>query len=144
MNLSFRTHSERETIQRAKLLGQKLRPGTVVALAGEMGSGKTHFIKGLCQGFGVKDADEVKSPTFVLLHQYQGRFPIYHFDLYRLEQERELEPIGFDEFLSDPKAVAVVEWADRVPTKIPREAVWVELKILGPTSRQIRVRGHSR
>ncbi len=139
MKSDFRTSSEKETLRAAERLARGLPPGSVVALVGEIASGKTLFIKGLCRGLGVKDSDEVKSPTFVLLHIYQGRIPIYHFDLYRLEQEKELETLGFEEFLANRKAISLIEWADRAPTRIPQDALWIELKITGPTSRQIRI-----
>lgn len=138
---SFRTNSENETLQLAEKLGKGLRPGSVVALRGEIGSGKTLFIKGLCQGLGVKDADRVKSPTFVLLHVYRGKFPIHHFDLYRLEQERELDTLGFEEFLANRQAVSLIEWADRAENRIPSDALWVDFKVIGPSSRGIKIIG---
>ena len=141
MNGSFTTNSEKETLLLARKLGKKLRPGDAVALVGEIGSGKTLFIKGLCQGLGVRDSGEVKSPTFVLLHLYKGRVPIHHFDLYRLEKEKELDSIGFDEFVSSRGAVSLVEWADRAPGRIPKDSLWVQIQITGPTSRKISSRG---
>jgi tRNA threonylcarbamoyladenosine biosynthesis protein TsaE len=135
----FRTKSENETLRLAERFGRKLEPGTVVALTGEIGSGKTLFIKGISRGLGVKRDKEVKSPTFVLLHVYRTNPPLYHFDLYRLERSRELDAIGFDEFLSDTKAVTAVEWAERAQGRIPGDAVWVRLKVTGPSSRQIRI-----
>lgn len=111
-----------------------------MALTGEIGSGKTVFIKGLARGLGVEDSNQVKSPTFVLLHLYKGRLPIHHFDLYRLENEADLEAIGFDDFLADRMAVSLVEWADRAPRRIPRNSFRVEIKITGHTSRTIQIR----
>lgn len=136
---SFETNSEEETFRLAQKVGRGLGPGAVVALVGEMGSGKTLFIKGLCRGLGVKDTDEVKSPTFVLLHLYQGRVPLYHFDLYRLNQEKELDTIGFEEFVTGRETVSLIEWADRAEGRIPPHAVWIELKITSPSSRQIEI-----
>ncbi len=133
----YLTHSEKETFQLAEKLGRELSPGTVVALTGEIGSGKTVFIKGLSRGLGVKNPDEVKSPTFVLMHIYPGRVPIYHFDLYRLERENELDAIGFDDFASEPKAVSLVEWADRAPGRIPKDAIWVQIEIINSKTRKI-------
>lgn len=133
----FTTHSEKETFQLARRLGKGLRAGDAVALVGEIGSGKTLFIKGLCQGLGVRDSEEVKSPTFVLLHIYQAKVPVYHFDLYRLERGEELDAIGFDDFVSNRAAVSLIEWADHAEKRIPPEAVWVELKITGPSSRDL-------
>lgn len=137
MTRFFNSTSEDQTLHIAEGLGKKLRAGTVVALQGEIGSGKTVFIKGLCCGLGVKDPDSVKSPTFVLLHIYKGRVPIHHFDLYRLERVRDLDAIGFDEFVSNPQAISLVEWADRAPKRIPKNALWIRLKITSTTSRQI-------
>lgn len=136
----FQSESEKETLALARRLGRALRPGTVAALTGEIGSGKTVFIKGLARGLGVKNSGEVKSPTFVLLHLYEGRVPIQHFDLYRLEKGSELDTIGFDEFLANPAAVSLVEWADRAPRRIPPGALWVRLEVTGPTSRRITLR----
>ena len=122
-------------------LGKRLRADDVIALTGNLGSGKTLLIKGLCRGLGVKDTDWVKSPTFVLLHLYQGRVPIYHFDLYRLDAPQDCEAIGFGEFLSDSRAVSLVEWADRAPQEIPSRAIWIELTLTGPSSRRIQLKG---
>ncbi len=138
----FRTKSEKETLRLAEKLGRGLESGTVVALTGEIGSGKTVFIKGLSRGLGVRKQKQVKSPTFVLLHIYEGRTPIYHFDLYRLERPQELDQIGFDEFVSDPEIVSLVEWADRAPRRVPKQAIWIKMKVTGPTSREIRIEGH--
>lgn len=134
------TDSVDATLQLAEKLGKQLEPGAVVALTGPIGSGKTHFIKGLSRGLGVKNSDEVKSPTFVLMHLYQGRLPIYHFDLYRLEKEKELETIGFDEFVSNSEAVSVIEWADRTPRRIPCGSIYVHLEILDSSRRKISIR----
>lgn len=111
----------------------------MVALKGEIGAGKTVFIKGLSRGMGVKNPDEVKSPTFVLLHLYEGRCLIHHFDLYRLEEEKALEDIGFEDFLANPESVALVEWADRAGKKIPQNSLWVEIESTGPASRRIKI-----
>lgn len=112
---TWKTSSAKETIGRGRAVGRSLKPGTVVALFGDLGSGKTTMIKGIGLGLGVKSEREIKSPTFVILHIYKGRIPLYHFDLYRMEKPSEVESLGMDEFLSDPKAVTVVEWAERVP-----------------------------
>ncbi|MBI2167509.1 MAG: tRNA (adenosine(37)-N6)-threonylcarbamoyltransferase complex ATPase subunit type 1 TsaE [Candidatus Omnitrophica bacterium] len=134
---SFLSHSVRQTLGWARALGKKLKPGACVALTGSLGSGKTLFIKGLAKGLGVRDSNRVKSPTFVLLHLYEGRVPIYHFDLYRLDREADLDAVGFDEFVQDPSAVSLVEWADKARCRIPSGALWVNLKITGPHSRKI-------
>ena len=137
---TYETCSVDETIQLAEKLGRQIKGSSVIALTGPIGSGKTHFIKGLSRGLGVKNPGEVKSPTFVLLHIYQGRLPIYHFDLYRLEKEEELDRIGFDEFVTNPETVSVIEWADRAPRHIPSESIRVHLEILDSSRRKISIR----
>ena len=131
------TNSEKETLRLAEKFGRKLKARDVVAFTGPIGSGKTVFIKGVCRALGVKNPDEVKSPTFVLLHLYKGRYPIQHFDLYRLEREEELEGIGFDDFLSNPAMVTLVEWADKAAERIPENSLWVQLEVTGPNSRSV-------
>jgi tRNA threonylcarbamoyladenosine biosynthesis protein TsaE len=138
---SFLTHSAKETSELARRLAKEFLPGTVVALAGPIGSGKTVFIKGLAKGLGVRKSEDVKSPTFVLLHVYEGRMPIYHFDLYRLEEEKELDAVGFDEYVTNPETISLVEWADRAKKRVPKNAVWVKLTIDSPTSRRIHLKG---
>lgn len=128
-----------DTIKCGQAIGRMLRPGSTVALVGELGSGKTTLIKGLALSLGVRDSREVKSPTFVIFHIYNGRIPLYHFDLYRLEGEMDFEGIGLDEFLSDPKAVSVIEWADRSPKLLSDSDVRIELSRLGESRRQIRM-----
>lgn len=136
---TYTTNSEKETRELGEKIGKKLTPGTVVALEGEVGAGKTVFIKGLSRGLGVKNPAEVKSPTFVLLHIYEGRYLIHHFDLYRLEDEKSLDDIGFEDFLANPQSVALVEWADRAEKKIPHGSLWIEIEPTGENSRRIKI-----
>ena len=131
------THSEQETIQAAKSFAKTLKPGSVIALHGNLGSGKTTFIKGIALGLGLKDPDEVKSPTFALMHTYASRIPLYHFDLYRLESEREIVNIGFEEFVNDPGAVTCVEWGARAGSLLPSVHFDIILESLGPSDRHI-------
>ena len=140
MKRSFNSNSENQTFSFAEKLGRELKPGAVVALTGPIGSGKTVFIKGLSKGLGVKNSDDVKSPTFVLLHLYKGKMGVYHFDLYRLEQEKDLDAIGFDEFVSNPETVSLIEWGERAQKRIPKNAVWIQLKVTGPHSREIEMK----
>lgn len=116
---SFTSHSPEQTLAFGEKIARKLKPGSVLLLEGDLGSGKTTFVKGLARGLGIKDISEVKSPTFVIMHIYKTRLPIYHFDLYRLEGVADLDAIGFQDFLNDPKAVACVEWAERAGDDVP-------------------------
>jgi len=124
-------------MQRGRSIGRTLKLGMSVALVGGLGSGKTVLVKGIAGGLGLKDQNEVKSPTFVILHVYQGRVPLYHFDFYRLEEVKDLEEIGLREFLSDPQAVSVAEWADRVPEIVRDADVRIDMSITGETTREI-------
>ncbi len=122
---TFISPSVDETVAFARGYAQALGPNDVVALRGELGAGKTHFVKGLVAGCG--SAEAVTSPTFTLLHEYRGgRLPVFHFDFYRIEKRTEIERLGFDDFLHEG-GVAVVEWADRFPELLPERARWVSL-----------------
>jgi tRNA threonylcarbamoyladenosine biosynthesis protein TsaE len=128
--------SVKQTQGIARRLAKSLKLGDVVALAGNLGSGKTVFVGGLAAGLGYFGA-EVVSPTFVLMRRYQGKLPLNHFDLYRLKALRQLEQIGYEEyFYSD--AVTVIEWADRIPDALPREYLCLEFKILTKNKRLLK------
>lgn len=104
--------SEQETRDLARRIAEKLDPGDVILFSGEMGAGKTAFTKGLAEYFGTDE--EVSSPTFALVHEYPGRVPIYHFDLYRISGFDDLYAIGFFDYL-DRDGILVVEWSENVP-----------------------------
>ena len=135
------TRSPRETQAFASKFAKELVPGDVVRLDGDLGSGKTVFVKGLARGLGLADANAVKSPTFVLMHIYKARVPLYHFDLYRLEGAAEIESIGLEEFTHDSSAVICVEWAERGAAFFPKSSYRVRLAITGETTRQITIQG---
>ena len=122
--MEYESLSPDMTRELARRLSQRMIVGDVVLLQGDLGAGKTEFVKGLAEGFQV--AEGVTSPTFTLLNIYQGTLPVYHFDLYRLEEPEELENIGFTEFIGTD-GVAVIEWAERFPAEMPDEYIKVEL-----------------
>ena len=124
-----------ETERIGSLLGTMLIPGDVIALAGELGSGKTTLVRGLAQGMGFPP-DEVASPSFTLVNEYNGPLPLFHIDLYRLGDERELREIGYEEYISEA-GVAVIEWADRVRNAIPHESLWITLRYQDAERREI-------
>lgn len=136
MSETYLSHSEKETIGAGARFAKLLKPGDVVALEGDLGSGKTRFIKGICIGLGV--AEHVASPTFTILNEYRGSvLKIYHFDFYRLGSTAELREIGFEEYL-DGDGVCVIEWADRVHDKLPDERYDVHMSFgNSPDTRQI-------
>lgn len=106
--------------------GRAVRVPLVVALAGELGAGKTTLVQAICRGCGV--TQEVTSPTFALVHQYDApNYPVYHLDLYRLRDERELTNIGWDDLLSD-HALVLIEWPERAGSRLPHDAVQIELE----------------
>lgn len=129
------TKDEKETMALAQRLAGLVRPGDILCLFGDLGSGKTTFVKGLAKGLRIK-AESVHSPTFVLMNIYDGRLPVFHFDLYRLNHVRDLDGIGYDEFLYGD-GVAVVEWADKLDSYMPQAYFKIELKHKSPEQRSI-------
>ncbi len=111
-------------------------PGTVIALVGGLGAGKTHWTKGFVAAAG--SAAQVTSPTFGLVHEYAGgRFPIFHLDFYRLDSEDELIALGWDEML-EQDGVVIAEWGDKFPEALPHDAVWLHFTVEPDGSRTIR------
>ena len=141
--LEIVTHSEAQTVALGEALGRAMRGGELVALIGELGTGKTHLIQGLARGLGVADESAVTSPTFVLINEYEGRVDLYHIDAYRLEGAGQLAALGFEEML-DAGGVTVVEWADRVWELVGGyEPMEVRLEHAGETDRVVRLMGVS-
>ena len=117
------SHSAEETITLGRTIAATLHRGDVLALCGDLGAGKTHFVKGLAAGLGASAS--VTSPTFTLIHEYpDGRLTLYHFDFYRLESEDEALNIGLDEYL-DGDGACVIEWADKFPALLPPHTRWL-------------------
>lgn len=136
--VTFNVESELQTQKFAEAFARYLNPGDVVCLSGDLGAGKTFFSQALCKELGVDDY--VTSPTFNIMNQYEGRLPIYHFDVYRISDEDEMYEIGFDDFLYG-KGICLVEWASLVENLIPKDAIWIDIKIMGETSRVFTVSG---
>lgn len=127
-----------ETQRIAAVLAKVVVPGTVIALEGDLGAGKTHFTQGLARGLGVGEA--VTSPTFNVMSVYdQGRLPLYHFDLYRLEDALELEDIAFYDYV-EADGVSCIEWAAKFPEEIPAQALWISITTREDNVRSIEVR----
>lgn len=115
-------------------LGQLLRRGDIVCLTGDLGAGKTTFSKALAEGLGITET--VTSPTFTIIQEYEGRLPMYHFDVYRIEDPQSMEDIGFDEYLFG-EGVCIIEWANIVKDLIPQNSLWIELLVTGDDGRRI-------
>jgi len=121
-------------------LGELLFPGAVVALIGPLGAGKTQLVRAVAEGLQVSDSHVVSSPTFVLIQEYEGRLPIYHFDAYRLQSEAEFYDLGSHEYLAG-EGVCLIEWADRVTGCLPREHLSIRLNVTGEQSREAVIEG---
>jgi len=130
------TSSEEDTRRVAVALAQRLTPGTVLLLHGDLGAGKTAFVRGLAEGLGLDD-DPVSSPTFTLVHEYAGgRVPLYHADLYRLPDGASLEDLGLDEVADD--GVVAIEWPERLAREVAG-AIDVRIDITGENTREISI-----
>jgi len=142
--LTITTASQAETIQLGRKLGALLKEGDVVALVGELGSGKTWLTKGIALGLGVRPDTVITSPSFALVNEYEGRVTLFHMDVYRLESLSELLSAGLEEYLYS-QGVVVLEWADRWPEILTEQTLTVELRIINDHRRQITLSGrHSR
>ncbi len=138
------TFSEEETIQMGMKLGALLKQGDVIALVGELGSGKTWFAKGLALGLGVSSDTVITSPSFSLVNEYEGRHPFFHLDAYRLESRSDFLSAGLEEYLYQD-GVAAMEWAYRWPEILPDQHVKIDFEILDFGSRKITLSGrHAR
>lgn len=135
--LSLRVDSEAETEQLARAMAGVVEPGTVIGLVGNLGAGKTRLTRALAEALGV-DPAVIASPTFVLIHEYRGRLPIYHFDAYRLNSAAQFEALGVDEYWQ-AGGLCLVEWADRVSALLPPDAWWLTIEHQGETARAIRL-----
>ena len=133
----FQTRSEEETIALGRRLGSELTGG-VVLLIGNLGAGKTTLAKGIVEGRNGTPIEEVSSPTFTLIHQYGDGVPVYHIDLYRLDEMREVERLGLEDLFASGSLV-LLEWAERFPSLLPRERTEIRLKTLPDDSREISV-----
>jgi tRNA threonylcarbamoyladenosine biosynthesis protein TsaE len=132
---TFTSNSAAETEAFGRDYARKIDNATVVALKGELGAGKTQFVKGFVAGLG--SASEVTSPTFTLIHEYGGgRWPVYHFDFFRIEDRQSAERLGLDDYFFGD-GVSVVEWADKFPELIPAAAKWVSFETKSETERVI-------
>jgi tRNA threonylcarbamoyladenosine biosynthesis protein TsaE len=133
----FRTASEAETIALGERLARELPVRGVVLLIGNLGAGKTTLAKGIVNGLGAAALDEVSSPTFTLIHEY-GEGRVYHVDLYRLDEPREVATLGLDEIF-DRGGLVLIEWGERFPHLLPAERTEIRIRPLGEDAREIEV-----
>ncbi|MFZ5831547.1 MAG: tRNA (adenosine(37)-N6)-threonylcarbamoyltransferase complex ATPase subunit type 1 TsaE [Planctomycetota bacterium] len=137
----FGSSSEADTARLGAMLAEVLPPGTTVALCGTLGAGKTRLVQAIAAAMGVERRGVV-SPTFVLVHEYRGRRPVYHIDAYRLRDEAEFIDLGPDEYF-ESEGLTLVEWADRVEGSLPHARVEIVIEVTGDETRKFRIRGTS-
>ncbi len=143
MNLKYLSQSAKKTEQFGKALAKGLKPGDIVCLFGELGSGKTVLTRGIAQGLKIKKT-EVHSPTFTLMNIYPApKVPVYHFDLYRIENPKEIEAIGYEDFFYGG-GICVVEWADRLGRLLPKACLSVKIQHKGEDERLFTVTGKTK
>lgn len=139
MAFGYEARDEQATAKLGAALARVLSAGSVVALIGPLGAGKTRLVQAISEALGVSRSECV-SPTFTLIHEYSGRLPIYHFDAYRVKDEDEFLELGPDEYFYGP-GISLVEWADRVERCLPQERITIRIEPLGPTSRRVEIEG---
>jgi len=136
--VKFLTSSEEETIALGRQLAESLRPPVVVLLIGNLGAGKTTLAKGIVEGLGCAEPDEVTSPTFTLIHEYGPG--VYHIDLYRLDTAAEVRTLGLDDLFAQ-NAVVLIEWGERFPDLMPPDRVEITITSVGDDAREFQVQG---
>lgn len=121
----FETQSEKETFEVGRQMAENSKPGEIYCLLGDLGVGKTIFSKGFAEGLGI--TEPITSPTFTIVQVYEAEKPLYHFDMYRIEDEDELEMIGYEDYFFG-QGVCLVEWANNVEDVIPKDAKWISIE----------------
>ncbi|HUN53877.1 MAG TPA: tRNA (adenosine(37)-N6)-threonylcarbamoyltransferase complex ATPase subunit type 1 TsaE [Smithella sp.] len=134
------TDSAAKTSDTACLIGGRLKKGDILALSGELGSGKTCFTGGLARGLGVDEKYRITSPTFTLINEYPARCKLYHFDVYRLKDYSEFEDLGYEEYFGG-SGVAVIEWAEKIARVLPPDALFINFEYLDENKRRIIIQG---
>ncbi len=135
MQKTYVTDSVIETERIAEQLGRTLSGGETVLLSGEMGAGKTHFVKGIAVGLEISDV--ITSPTFALHNSYTGRLTLNHFDFYRIDDSSEVEILGLNEFFYDDRGVSVIEWGENIADLIPANSIRVTIEKISESRRRI-------
>lgn len=130
--------SEQKTCDLGYKLGTLLKKGDVVCLTGDLGAGKTALSKAVAKGLEVKEC--VTSPTFTIIHEYEGRLPLYHFDVYRIGEIEEMEDLGYEEYFYG-EGVCLIEWASKIEELIPKEHLWIDIKRIDENTRELEIYG---
>lgn len=133
--MKIQSGSPEQTIEIAREFAGKVKAGSVICLRGELGAGKTHFVRGFVQGFGFT-GNEVSSPTFTVINEYHGDISIYHFDCYRLEHYSEAVEIGAEEYLYGD-GISIIEWPDKISELLPNDSVNITIHVLSENKREL-------
>ncbi len=136
-SLTIAVTSEEDTARIGQALAELVESGIVIGLVGPLGAGKTRLVRGIAEALGV-DPGAISSPTFVLIHEYAGRLPVYHFDVYRLKTPEAFEDLGAADYW-DGAGVCLIEWADRVRDLLPEDCWLITMELTGATSRTVRI-----
>jgi tRNA threonylcarbamoyladenosine biosynthesis protein TsaE len=134
----FNSNSPDDTFSLGQRIASFLSEGSVVALQGELGSGKTYLVKGIAKGLGV--TENITSPTYTIISEYNSSPVLYHIDAYRLSGDEDFENSGGRETINSG-GISLIEWSERIPKSIPKDAITVNIKITGPCSRLIQIKG---
>lgn len=137
-NLTFISSSEEETYSLGETIGELVEAGQIILLSGDLGAGKTVLAQGICAGLGV--LEDVTSPTFNLINEYEGDLTVYHMDLYRLEKEEELYDLAIEEYL-ESDGVVIIEWPDLVYDLLPPDFIYIKINTLAEEEREISLEG---
>lgn len=129
MHIEITTHSIAETVSLGQTIGAGLVPGTIVALTGDLGSGKTTFTKGLARGLEVPENYHITSPSYTLVNEYPGKHPLFHVDLYRIDDPVDVEDIGLYDMLYG-NGIVVIEWADRLDDRLLKERIDIHIEMI--------------
>jgi tRNA threonylcarbamoyladenosine biosynthesis protein TsaE len=135
-NLKVITKNTEETYKLGIDISRMLKVGDVINLNGDLGAGKTYFTKGIAKGLGIDDY--ITSPTFTIVNEYEGRIPLYHFDVYRINDIREMYETGFDEYIYG-HGISVIEWGDIISDIIPDYAIKINIRRLDENTREIEI-----
>ncbi len=137
ISLRIRSFSSADTMKLGKRLGNLLYRPEIILLTGNLGTGKTIFVKGIARGLDI--TDNVNSPSYTLIKEYEGRLPLYHMDLYRLDDEKDLYNIGFEEYLNDD-GIVVIEWPELAREFLPSHCIAIDIKIGKDNNREILIK----
>ena len=135
------SRNSEDTFSIGRIIGKSLIAGDIVALSGDLGTGKTYLTKGIARGLGVSEQYQITSPTFTLINEYPGRLTLYHFDLYRLESFLDMINLGYEEYLYG-KGVSVIEWAEKASDLLPDETIFISLTYLDENTRKMEISGN--